>query len=82
MPIAYPSTPKHRAPIYDGRELHVYAHRIPPGITPAGRMLVSVFLRRYLIWCAKARRFERLRNAADLLIEVVGTGPGHCPPDR
>ena len=29
-----------------------------------------MFLRRYVIWCAKARRFDRLRNAVDLLMEV------------
>jgi hypothetical protein len=82
MPFAYPSTPKYRAPIYDGAELHVYAHRILPGITPAERILVCVFLRRYPIWCAKARHFGRLRNGTNLLIEVAGTRPGHCPPDR
>lgn len=61
-----------------GRDLHVHAHRTPPGITPAERILVCVFLRRHLIWRAKARRFDRLRNAADLLSEVAAIRPGHC----
>ena len=41
-------------------------------LTPAERSLACVFLRRYVIWCAKARRFDRLRDAVDLLIEVTG----------
>jgi hypothetical protein len=48
--------------------------RIRPTTRPpvAERALVCIFLRRYVIWCAKARRFDRLRNAVDLLIEVAG----------
>ena len=57
----------------DGRDLRVHAHRTPPGITPAERILVCAFLRRYVIWCAKARHVGRLRNAVDLLIEVAAT---------
>jgi len=49
----------------------VHAHRAAPGITPAECALVCVFLRRYVLWCAKARRFDRLRNAIDLLAEVA-----------
>jgi hypothetical protein len=30
-----------------------------------------VFLTRYSVWCAKARRYDRLRNAIDLLVEVA-----------
>ena len=37
----------------------------------AERWLACIFLRRYIISCAKARRFDRLRNAVDLLIEVA-----------
>jgi hypothetical protein len=29
--------------------------------------------RRYVLWCAKARRFDRLRNSLDLLMEVAAT---------
>lgn len=73
MHPAHPGPPEYRAPVYDGRELHVHAYRTAPGITPAERMLVCVFLRRYVIWCAKARHFDRLRNGADLLIEVAAS---------
>jgi hypothetical protein len=31
---------------------------------------VIAFLTRYVIWCARTRRFDRLRNALDLSIEV------------
>ena len=82
MPIAQFGAPQHGAPIYARRELYVHTHRTSPGITPAERMLVCVFLRRYLTWCAKARRFDRLRDAADLLLEVAATGWGHRAPDR
>jgi len=71
MPIVHPGPPRYRPPTYNWRELHVHAHRTPPGITAAERTLVCVFLRRYLVWCAKARRVDRLRNAVDLLIEVA-----------
>jgi len=70
MPIAHPGPPKFRPTPHDGPELHVHVHRGPPGITPAERELVIVFLRRYVVWCAKARRFDRLRNSPDLLAEV------------
>ena len=81
MPIAYPAAPKFRPTPTDGRELRVHAHRVPPGISLAERALVCVFLRRYVIWCAKARHFDRLRNATDLLTEMAGTGLGGCSPD-
>jgi len=71
MPIVHPGPPRYRPPKYNGRELHVHAHTTPPGITAAERTLVCVFLRRYVVWCAKARRVDRLRNAVDLLIEVA-----------
>jgi len=35
--------------------------------------LVCVFLRRYVIWSAKARRLDRLRDATALPIARVGT---------
>ena len=73
MPIAHPGPPQHRPTPTNGRELHVYAHRTSPGIAPAERVLVCLFLRRYVVWCAKARRVDRLRNAVDLLIEVAAS---------
>ena len=75
MHTRHPGPPRYRPPSTDGPELHVHAHRTPPGITPAERTLVCAFLRRYVIWCAKARRFDRLRNATDLLTDVAANLP-------
>ena len=71
MPIAHPGPPTYRPPILDGPELHIHPHRTPLGVTPGERALVCIFLRRYVVWCAKVRRFDHLRNATDLLIEVA-----------
>jgi hypothetical protein len=81
MHAAHPGPPKSRPPVYDGTELHVHPHRAV-GITRGERKLVCVFLRRYIVWCAKARRFDRLRNAMDLLVEVAAcrTGSGDAGP--
>jgi hypothetical protein len=49
----------------------VHAHRRAPRISPAERELAVVFLTRYIVWCAKARRIERLRNSLGLLIEIA-----------
>ena len=67
--FAYPARPKRPPPAFDGAELHFHAHRRAPGISPAERALVVVFLARYIVWCAKARRIERLRNSLCLLLE-------------
>ncbi|MDQ2916586.1 MAG: hypothetical protein M3R40_05400 [Pseudomonadota bacterium] len=70
-PIAHPGPPKYRPPIFDGRELHVHPHRSPSDVTSAERALVCLFLKRYVLWCARAWRCDRLRNALDLLNEVA-----------
>jgi hypothetical protein len=41
----------------------------------AERDLVVTFLTRYVVWCARARRFERLRNAIDLMVEIAARSP-------
>jgi hypothetical protein len=69
--FAYPPQPRRRRPPFDGRELYVHAHRSCLGITPDERELVIVFLTRYVVWCAQARRIERLRNTLGLLVEVT-----------
>jgi len=69
--FAYPAQPARRRPSFHGPELHVHPQRAPPGITRAERELVVIFLTRYVVWCAKARRFQRLRNSLDLLVEVA-----------
>lgn len=71
--FAYPAIPKRETPSLDGPELHVHAHRSYPGITTDERQLVNVFLTRYVLWCVRARRFDRLRNALGLLTEVAIT---------
>jgi hypothetical protein len=46
--------------------------RKPPGIDASERRLVGVFLRRLIVYEARRRRFEQVRNAVDLLAEVAG----------
>ncbi|HKU86546.1 MAG TPA: hypothetical protein VJV77_09420 [Casimicrobiaceae bacterium] len=76
-PIAHPGPPQRRRPSNDGSELFVHPQRVSRGISAAERRLVCVFLKRYVVWCAKARRVERVRNAVELLAEVVrGSAPG------
>jgi hypothetical protein len=74
--FAYPRIPPRRRPLLDGPELHVHPHRVLHGIAHDERDLVIVFLRRYVSWCGRARRFDRLRIAIDLLrrsrIEMIG----------
>ena len=35
------------------------------------RMLVGVFLRRYVTWCARSRRHDRISGALDLLATIA-----------
>ena len=46
--------------------------RRPPRIDAGERRLVSVFLRRLIVYEARKGRFDAVRNAADLLTEVAG----------
>jgi hypothetical protein len=85
----HPGPPKFIPTPANGPEPHVHAHRAPSGVTADERTLVCIFLRRYVIWCAKARHFDRLRNALDLLIELaggaisqIGTPHGHVADTR
>ena len=41
-----------------------------PDLADAERLLLCLFLRRYVTWCARARRFARMRGAAALHREV------------
>jgi hypothetical protein len=68
--FAYPALPKRRRPSFHARELHLHAHRSRAGITADERDLVVVLLTRYVFWCAKARRFDRMRDALGLLLEI------------
>jgi hypothetical protein len=43
-----------------------------PGIDARERQLVGVFLRRLIVYEARKGRFDQVRNAADLLVDVVG----------
>lgn len=69
--FAYPPRRPGRRPAFDGRELHVHAHGDWPGINGDERKLVVAFIARYVVWCGKARHFDRLRNAVDLLAEMA-----------
>ena len=44
-----------------------------PDIADSERLLLCLFLRRYVTWCARARRFARMRGAAALHREVCRT---------
>ena len=46
--------------------------RKPPAIDARERQLVGVFLRRLIVYEARKGRFDQVRNAADLLVEVAG----------
>src|SRR5450631_1596318 len=45
--------------------------RKPPRIDARERQLVGVFLRRLIVYEARKGRFDRVRNAVDLLAEVA-----------
>jgi hypothetical protein len=43
----------------------------PPGIDGFERFLVALFLRRYVTYCARLRRFSQMQSAAALHREIV-----------
>jgi hypothetical protein len=43
----------------------------PPAIDVAERLLVALFLRRYVTYCAKRRHFKQMQGAAALYREVA-----------
>jgi hypothetical protein len=42
---------------------------MPPGIDATERFLLQLFLRRYVTWCARRRRFAQMQGAARLARE-------------
>ena len=46
---------------------------IKPAIDATERLLLRVFLRRYVTWCARQRRFAAMQGAARLYCEVSAT---------
>jgi len=46
---------------------------MPPAIDATERFLLSVFLRRYITWCARRRRFAAMQGAARLFREVCAS---------
>jgi hypothetical protein len=42
---------------------------VPPAIDTIERFLLHIFLRRYITWCARRRRFAQMQGAARLLAE-------------
>jgi hypothetical protein len=42
---------------------------MPLAIDATGRFLVQLFLRRYVTWCARRRRFKQVQGAARLFAE-------------
>jgi hypothetical protein len=46
---------------------------MPPAIDATERFLVHLFLRRYITWCARRRRFAQMQGAARLYREVCAS---------
>ena len=44
---------------------------MPPAIDATERFLLRLFLRRYITWCARRRRFAAMNGAARLFEQVV-----------
>jgi len=42
----------------------------PPRIDATERFLLRLFLRRYVTWCARRRRFKEMQGAARLLAQI------------
>jgi len=68
--IPHPGPPRHRLPVTDGSELHVHPQRTPRDITASERVLVRIFLLRYVRRCARARHSNRMRDALELFAEI------------
>ena len=44
--------------------------KLSPTLDEAERFLAQVFLRRYITWCARSRRFAQMQGAAQLYREI------------
>jgi hypothetical protein len=44
---------------------------MPPRIDATERFLLQLFLRRYITWCARRRRFAAMQGAARLHEQIV-----------
>jgi hypothetical protein len=69
-PNARPFTP-HRSPL--DAELRRYTERPPelqPAIDTTEAFLLAVFLRRYVTYCARRRKFAAMNGAAHLFVEL------------
>jgi hypothetical protein len=71
--------PRHKPPLFDGPELHIHPQR-SYAIDARERMLVCVFLQRLIVWRARRRQIDELRDALGLLLEVAATAPAR--PDQ
>jgi hypothetical protein len=67
-----PSRPGRYVPTpLDGPDLRVHPQRQPDGLSRGERALVLVFLRRYVVWRARRRDIEGVRDALALLLELA-----------
>jgi hypothetical protein len=66
-----PGPPRHKPAPNNSRELHVHPQR-DCTIDCAEQRLVCIFLERYIVWLARRRRVDDVRNALGLLFEVAG----------
>jgi len=72
MMFSTPAGPPRSKPTpLDGPDLHVHPHR-SCAIDPMERQLVALFLQRYIVWTARRRQIERVRNALGLFTEISG----------
>jgi hypothetical protein len=61
-----PAAPRASAPAFDP------APQLEPEVNTAERLLVCLFLRRYVTWCARKRRFAAMQGAAALHRTLCG----------
>jgi len=50
--------------------IHDEAPQLEPSISDAERFILCIFLRRYVTWCARRRRFAAMQGAAELHRQV------------
>jgi hypothetical protein len=62
--------PRYKATPIDGPQLRLHPQQAK-AIDPMKRRLVCLFLKRYVVWCARRREIGRLRGALDLLTDVA-----------
>jgi len=55
------------------KPLELQPHLTPLGMDAIERFLLRIFLRRYVTWCARGRKFAQMQGAARLYREVCAS---------